>query len=231
MKTRVLIIVIVVLGIGISLPFILGMVLTEKSNPTEMEIRIAESMNGISLSSNMDIYAIDFSDDEQSLILSVSTHTNGYIDMDDPLPVLQKLFPDKNIDSFIVLANGMEIPYTLENGKFGIQVNNSNLISIVGFSNNDSNLINPEKDIPIFFEVMLMEQEIEWNMPQREWNNPDFELEPPARVCSQIVNPNGTSVYVSTILLNSYELSNMTFHNSLPDDCLKVLPVTQIGRK
>ena len=97
--------------------------------------------------------------------------------------------------------------------------------------NENPGLINPEKNIPTFFAVMLMEQNIEWEMPQREWNNPDFELESPARVCSQIINSDKKDVYLSTVLLNPYELSDMIFHDSLPDDCMKVLPVTQFGRK
>ena len=76
-----------------------------------------------------------------------------------------------------------------------------------------------------------MEQGVDWTMPQREWNNPDFEIEPSARICSQIINSDGKDVYLSTILLNPYELSDMVFHDSLPDDCVKVLPVTEFGRK
>lgn len=95
----------------------------------------------------------------------------------------------------------------------------------------DSRKINPEKDIPTFFEVMLMEQGVDWIMPQREWNTPDFEIEPPARICSEIIYPNGTNVFLSTVFQDPYTLSNMTFHNSLPEDCVKVLPVTEYGRK
>ena len=94
-----------------------------------------------------------------------------------------------------------------------------------------SGKINPEKDIPTFFEVMLMEQDVDWIMPHREWKNPDFEIGPPARICSQIINSDGKDVYLSTVLLNHYELSDMLFHDSLPDDCVKVLPVTEFGRK
>ncbi len=97
--------------------------------------------------------------------------------------------------------------------------------------NENLSLINPEKDIPAFFAVMLMEQNIEWDVLQREWNNPDFELELPARICFQISNSYGKDVYLSTVLLNPYELSDMIFHDSLPEDCMKVLPVTQFGRK
>lgn len=94
----------------------------------------------------------------------------------------------------------------------------------------DSGLIKPEKDIPVFFEVMLMEQGIEWTMPQRDWLNPDVEIEPPARVCSQIILSNGTSTYLSTILQDKYTLSDMVFHDVLPEDCVKVLPVTEFGK-
>ncbi len=97
--------------------------------------------------------------------------------------------------------------------------------------NENLGLINPEKDIPIFFEIMLMNQNIQWSMPQRDWINPDFELEPPARICSQITFQNGTDSYLSTVLQNPYTLSDMTFHDILPDDYIKILPVAEIGRK
>ena len=95
----------------------------------------------------------------------------------------------------------------------------------------DSRKINPEKDIPTFFEVMLMEQDVDWIMPQRDWNNPDFEIEPPARICSEIIYPNGTNTFLSTVFQDPYTLSDMVFHNTLPEDCVKVLPVTEYGRK
>lgn len=88
-------------------------------------------------------------------------------------------------------------------------------------------VINPEKDIPVFFEIMLMKQKIEWETPQREWNNPDFKIEPPARICSEILYPNGTNVFLSTILETPYTLSDMEFHEVQPEGCAKVLPVTQ----
>ena len=134
MKTRFLIIIPIIAGIVISLSFISGIIFTEKYYPTEIEMRIIDSMEDVSISSNMDVYSIDVSDEEQSLVLKVSPNPDGYIDMSDPLPILQKLFPDKNIESFVVLADGLEIPYTLENGRLGLIVNNIQKILIVGFS-------------------------------------------------------------------------------------------------
>ena len=113
--------------------------------------------------------------------------------------------------------------------KFGFEIGGKS-VSESEYDEIDSRKINPEKDIPTFFAVMLMEQDVDWVMPQREWDNPDFEIESPARICSQITNSDGKDVYLSTILLNHYELSDMLFHDSLPDDCMKVLPVTEFGR-
>jgi len=141
-----------------------------------------------------------------------------------------ELFP---CDMPKIIETSLKINYDIplpEYEEFGFVIEDE---SISGSESNeiDSGKINPEKQIPTFFEVMLMEQDIEWIMPQREWNNPDFEIVPPARICSEILYPNGTNVFLSTVFQTHYTLSNMTFHNSLPEDCVNVLPVTEYGRK
>ncbi len=141
-----------------------------------------------------------------------------------------ELFP---CDTSKILDSSLKIKYDIPLPKyeeFGF-VTEDESVSGSGSNETDSRKINPEKDIPTFFEVMLMEQEIDWIMPQREWNNPDFEIEPPARICSEIFYPNGTNTFLSTVFQTPYTLSNMTFHHSLPEDCAKVLPVTEYGRK
>ena len=85
-----------------------------------------------------------------------------------------------------------------------------------------------EKDIPIFFEIQLMELGIEWELADRSWANPDFEIEPPARVCSHIIKDSGAELYISTIWQDEYSLSDMIIHREMPDDCVKFLPVSQI---
>ena len=57
------------------------------------------------------------------------------------------------------------------------------------------------------------------------------EIKPPARVCSEIIYPNRANTFLSIVFQTPYMLSNMTFHNSLPEDYVKVLPVTEYGRK
>ncbi len=141
-----------------------------------------------------------------------------------------ELFPcdmPKILDSSLKIKYNIPLP---EYEEFGFVIEDESM-SGPGSDEIDYGKINPEKDIPTFFEVMLMEQDIDWIMPQREWNNADFAIEPPARICSQIINFDGKDVYLSTVLLNHYELSDMIFHDSLPDDCVKVLPVTEFGRK
>ena len=141
-----------------------------------------------------------------------------------------ELFPcdtPKILDSSLKIEYDISLP---EYEKFEFVIEDESM-SRSGSNEIDSGKINPEKDIPTFFEVMLMEQDVDWIMPQREWNNPDFEIEPPARICSEIIYPNGTNAFLSTVFQNPYTLSNMIFHNALPEDCVKVLPVTEYGRK
>ena len=89
-----------------------------------------------------------------------------------------------------------------------------------------------EKDIPIFFEIRLMELGIEWELADRIWTNTDFEIEPPARICSHIIqNEDDAELYISTIWQDEYSLSEFVIQKDMPDDCVKFLPVTQIGRK
>ena len=81
----------------------------------------------------MDVYSVNVEDKIQGITMITSKNTDGFIHMDDPLPILQKLFPDKDIVSFVVLADDIEIPYTLED-RLEISVNNTEMISIIGFS-------------------------------------------------------------------------------------------------
>ena len=136
MKTRLLIIIIpIIVGIVISLPLIISSTSGDTHFTQDIDPRFLEVTNGLAISSNMDIYSVNVEDEIQGIVIATSQKTDGFIHMDDPLPILQKLFPDKDIVSFVVLAGGVEIPYTLEDGKLGISVNDSSLISIVGFSN------------------------------------------------------------------------------------------------
>ncbi|MGI9567587.1 MAG: hypothetical protein ACR2LL_11325 [Nitrosopumilus sp.] len=134
-----------------------------------------------------------------------------------------------------IIENSLKIDYALdlpayEEFRFDDMVSEESVPEKTEESNTSYGKINPEKDIPIFFEIMLMEQNISWNMPQRNWNNLDFELEPSDRICSQII-VNSTDVFLSTVLESWYSVSDMEFHEKLPNDCKKVIPVAEIGKK
>lgn len=124
----------IIVGLAISLPFIInytsgGTILyTQNIDPRFSEV----TTNGFAISSDMDISSISVVDELQGIAISTIQNT-GFINMDDPLPILQKLFPNKELVSFAVMSNGIEIPYALEDGKLGLSVNNTHMILIVGF--------------------------------------------------------------------------------------------------
>jgi len=134
MKTGLLMITSIIVGLAISLPFIInytsgGTILyTQNIDPRFSEV----TTNGFAISSDMDISSISVVDEIQGIAISTIQNT-GFINMDDPLPILQKLFPNKELVSFAVMSNGIEIPYALEDGKLGLSVNNTHMILIVGF--------------------------------------------------------------------------------------------------
>jgi len=135
MKTRFLIIIPIVVGFAISLPLIISSTSGGTYYSQDIDPRFSEvTRNGFAIASNMDIYAIAVADNTQSIVIATSKNTNGFIRMDDLLPVLQKLFPDKDIVSFVVLVNDIEIPYILEDGKLAMDVNDAGAVLIIGMS-------------------------------------------------------------------------------------------------
>jgi len=82
----------------------------------------------------------------------------------------------------------------------------------------------------IFFEIQLMELGIEWKLADRSWANPDFEIEPPARICSHIIKENCVELYLSTIWQDEYSLSDIIIQRDMSNDCVKFLPVSHIAK-
>jgi hypothetical protein len=91
--------------------------------------------------------------------------------------------------------------------------------------------INPEKNIPMFFEIQLMEQEIEWDLADRTWTNTDEGIVYPAKICSHIIKESGAELYIYTILEDEYSLSDMFMQREMPDNCAKFFPVAEVARK
>ncbi|MCV0371930.1 MAG: hypothetical protein K5793_00015 [Nitrosarchaeum sp.] len=88
--------------------------------------------------------------------------------------------------------------------------------------------INPEKDIPVFFELQLMEQEIEWKLADRSWTNTDEGLMYPAKICSHIIKEGSAEWYVYTVLEDEYSLSDMVMQREMPDNCAKFFPISEV---
>ena len=131
---KILFIIPIIIGLVISVSFIINSTPGNTQYTQEIDPRILEATDGFAISSNMDIYRIGLIDDGQSLFFTVSKNTDGFIYMDDPLGILQKIYPEKDIVSIAILIFGKEIPYTLEEGKITFGVNNAQIIEIRGFS-------------------------------------------------------------------------------------------------
>ena len=117
--------------IGIGIPNFLADN-TSQGAPTVVDPRIEEVTNGFAITANIGVFGVDVVDDRQAILLSVKSGVDGFISMDDPLPVLQLLFPERQITSFVILVDEKEIPYTLENGKLGFAVHDTTFVWIVG---------------------------------------------------------------------------------------------------
>ena len=133
---KILILIPIFIGLSVSIPLIINSTSEDTHFTQEIDPRILEVTNGFAISSNMYIYKISLIDEGQSLFFRVSENTDGFIYMDDPLSILQKIYPENDIVSFTVLIFGKEVPYTLEEGKITFGVNNAHRIEIKGFSEN-----------------------------------------------------------------------------------------------
>ena len=74
-------------------------------------------------------------DDRQAILLSIKSGVDGVITMDDPLPIMQELFPEKNINSFMIFdEDERDIWYTRQMGKVEIPVSDATFVWMVGLS-------------------------------------------------------------------------------------------------
>ena len=131
---KFLILIPIFIGLSVSVPLIINSTSGGVHFTQEIDPRILETTDGFAISSNMDIYRIGLIDKGQSLFFTISENTDGFIYMDDPLGILQKIYPQNNIVSFKVLIFGEEVPYTIDEGKITFGVNNASIIEIRGFS-------------------------------------------------------------------------------------------------
>lgn len=101
----------------------------------DMDIEFFEAtQGGFAIStSDVNVLGIHVIDENEEILLKIEQGGVGFISMDDPLPILQKLFPDANKTSLIVLADGVEIPFIHKGGTLQFDVNNATEIQIIGF--------------------------------------------------------------------------------------------------
>ena len=104
-----------------------------KGTPTVVDPRIEQVTDGFEISADLGVFNVDVIDERQAILLSIKSGVDGFITMDDPMPILQGLFPEKKINSFDVFdENGKDIWYTRENGKMGFPVSDTSFVWIIG---------------------------------------------------------------------------------------------------
>ena len=124
----------IIIGIGLSTPFLViypfsGIYTTDPIDP-----RILEFYGEFVLQSDVIMYSVDLThdDDPPHVILTFVRTPAGYVVMDDPLPLFQELFPDKNVTTLVVLAGGKEIPHYTEDNLLRFNFSNTGVVLIRG---------------------------------------------------------------------------------------------------
>ena len=84
------------------------------------------------LQSNTYVESVYLVDDPPTIVFIVSKTPDGYIVMDDPLPMFQELYPDENITGFVVVAGGSEMQYDMEDDMLQFNTHNKEILRIMG---------------------------------------------------------------------------------------------------
>ena len=123
----------IIIGIGLSIPFVVGYSLSGIST-TNIDPRILEFYGEFVLQSDAVVYSVKLLDDDDLLhvVLTFARTPAGYVVMDDPLPLFQELFPDKNVTALVVLAGGKEIPHYTEDNLLRFNFSNTGVVLIRG---------------------------------------------------------------------------------------------------
>ena len=123
----------IIIGIGLSTPFVVGYLASDIST-TNIDSRILEFYGEFVLESDAVVYSINLADDDDPpyIILIFAKTPAGHVVINDPLPLFQELFPDKNVTTLVVLAGGKEIPYDTENNLLRFNFSNTDIVLIGG---------------------------------------------------------------------------------------------------
>ena len=124
------IIIPVIIGIGLSAVFVVDYF---SGGPvTNIDSEILEFYADFMLQSNTHVYAVNLVDDHPIILIIVSKTLDGYIVMDDPLPLFRELYPDENITTLIVFAGRNKIPYDIEDNILRFNTGNEEDLLIRG---------------------------------------------------------------------------------------------------
>ena len=123
----------IIIGIGLMTPFVVDYSRSGIST-TNIDPRILEFYGEFVLQSDVIMHTVNLTHDDYPpyVELTFARTPAGYVVMDDPLPLFQELFPDKNVSTLVVLAGGKEIPHYTEDNLLRFNFSNTGIVSIRG---------------------------------------------------------------------------------------------------
>lgn len=123
----------VIIGIGLSAVFAISFVgYLNTGTDADIDSKILEFYRDFMLQSNTYVESVYLVNDPPTIVFIVSKTPDGYIVMDDPLPMFQELYPDENITGFVVVAGGSEMPYDMEDDMLQFNTHNKEILRIMG---------------------------------------------------------------------------------------------------
>ena len=125
----------IIIGIGLMTPFVVNYSFSGISPaPSHIDPRILEFYGEFVLQSDAVMHSVSLVVDDglPYVALTFARTPAGYAVMDDPLPLFQELFPDKNVTTLVVLAGGKEIPHYTEDNLLRFNFSNTGIVSIRG---------------------------------------------------------------------------------------------------
>ena len=125
----------IIIGIGLSVPLGAGhLFLFGTHNNIDIDPEILEFYGEFVLQSDAVVYSVKLLDDDDLLhvVLTFYRTPAGHVVMNDPIPLFQELFPDKNVTALVVLAGGKEIPHYTEDNLLRFNFSNTGVVLIRG---------------------------------------------------------------------------------------------------
>ena len=120
----------IIVGVGLSFLFVVDHLREPHIN---IDPKILEFYGEFVLESDTTVHSVNLvEEDILAIVLRVAKAPTGHVVMDDPLPLFRELFPDENVTTLVVTADGREVPHYTENNLLRFNTTNAKFVVIKG---------------------------------------------------------------------------------------------------